>query len=182
MPKQKKSSYNFGITDLMDEASKPISDIKDLERLKSQKNCNIDAQNHGGKTALMNAIESRNNVAIDFLVKNGANLDIRNNSGNTALIEAIISSNEDAIKILIDNKVDISFPSLLGKSPIDFAKSISKKKGDNAIYSMLQSAEERMKDAGEYDMLESHGSNIDSSVVIGESTPETSDISSCVIS
>lgn len=180
MAKQKKTSNKFGVTDLMNEASKPISDIKDLEKLKLKK-YNIDAQNHSGKTALMCAIENGNNVAIEFLVKSGANLNIRNNSGDTALIDAIKQEKKEAIKILIENKVDIYFPNLLEKKPIDIAKTISKKTGNNSIYSILESAEERIKDAGEYDIVESNGINIESDI-IGETHSNAIDNSSCVIS
>lgn len=71
-------------------------------------NCDIDALNSEGKTALHVAVTCSMNEVIDLLCEQGANVNAKTSQGGTPLIIAIVKKNKQAVFKLLEYDADIN--------------------------------------------------------------------------
>ena len=71
-------------------------------------NCDIDALNSEGKTALHVAVTCSINEVIDLLCEQGANVNAKTSQGGTPLIIAIVKKNKQAVFKLLEYDADVN--------------------------------------------------------------------------
>lgn len=83
------------------------------------KNVDMNVQNNEGKTALMIALERRNDEIGKALIEHGANLHLIDRKGITALILAIqYSLDSKLIEMIIEKNVDMDFQDAYDRTPL----------------------------------------------------------------
>ncbi|PTN11148.1 ankyrin repeat domain-containing protein [Nitrosomonas aestuarii] len=98
------------------------------------RHANINMQNRIGRTALMNAIVfEQYDIAFDLL-NQGIDIHIRDKNGWNALMFAVQKNRPDLIEALLRKGANSHVRNVLGQS----AFSMAKEKGNNAIFSLLQ--------------------------------------------
>merc|ERR1711907_89677 len=80
--------------------------------------CEIDATNILGRTALMYACENCNAAAVQILLDNRAEKEIRSNAGMTSLMWAAYSSSVACMELLIKAGADINAQDNIGMTPM----------------------------------------------------------------
>lgn len=80
--------------------------------------CEIDAVNILGRSALMYACESCNAAAVQILLSNNADKEIRSNAGMTSLMWAAYSGSVACMELLIDAGADINAKDNIGMTPM----------------------------------------------------------------
>jgi len=80
--------------------------------------CEIDATNILGRTALMYACENCNAAAVQILLDNKAEKEIRSNAGMTSLMWAAYSSSVACMELLIKAGADINAKDNIGMTPM----------------------------------------------------------------
>jgi ankyrin repeat protein len=88
----------------------------DVVQLLIDAKADVNAQNHNGKTPLMNSV--KNIEVAKLLIENGADLANKDNDGNTALYLACYESAVDVVKLLIDAKADVNAQNNDGMTPL----------------------------------------------------------------
>ena len=81
----------------------------------------VDFQNDGGRTALINGCVRNSLGVIEKLVDAGANLDIQDNNGHTALIAAAYSRDVDIVAKLVDAGANLDIRDNRGYTALMYA-------------------------------------------------------------
>ncbi|KAH9844616.1 Gryzun, putative trafficking through Golgi [Teratosphaeria destructans] len=90
-----------------------------VELLTEQRNCEIDAQDGSGWTALMMASSLKDaDALVDFLLAKGADTGVKTNNGQTALHFAASKSNLDTARKLIAHKASARVKDKRGQLPL----------------------------------------------------------------
>jgi ankyrin repeat protein len=126
---------NFGYTALMIAAE--AGSIECVKALLTAKNCNVDAQNYSGATALMIGIEY---LKIAELLMNITDLSQEDVNQANALHHACRSGSFDVVRMLVDKNVfDINKPNCRGETAVQIA--IISKKFDLVEYLIEKGAD-----------------------------------------
>ena len=112
-----------------------------LVLLKSGANADFNHKYKDGKTALMAAIESKNQELTTYLLLKKFNVDTADDFGNTALIYAVKYDFFSAAKKLLELGADPTLRQVDGKTALDIAKSENK----SSLVRILSEAEKNWK-------------------------------------
>ncbi len=94
-------------------------ELKDLEDFLKTSNWNINAKDSFGDTALIIAIQNREDELMKCLIENGADVNLPNDSGNTPLNIAVEKNRVDIVDYLLQNGARINFADLVyGDTPL----------------------------------------------------------------
>lgn len=112
-----------------------------LVLLKSGANADFNHKFQGGKTALMTAIESKNQELTTYLLLKKFDVDATDDFGNTALIYAVKHDLFSVAKKLLELGADPTLRQVDGKTALDIAKSENK----SSMERILTEAEKKWK-------------------------------------
>ncbi len=97
-------------------------DRKDIAKLLITLNADLGTRDINGNTALMLAVEYRDNADIvELLIDKGPNINTQNYDGDTALILAVENNNVNIVKLLIAKGADINIKGKHGLTALDIA-------------------------------------------------------------
>ena len=78
----------------------------------------VNAQVHGGETAMWHLIRKMDQTTFDLLLEYGADINIKTRFGNTLLMEAVRGDDIDLVRLLISNGAEVNAVDELGENPL----------------------------------------------------------------